>query len=81
VIILPRLQAEQPHQMQAVGVIWIRGERLPAAKLRLEMPPRLHMQKAGLIERGWGEGGACRMLDRLASVHGGSSIQVAMGEQ
>jgi len=53
VVELPRLQTQQPHQMQAVCVIGVRRERLPAAKLRIEVPARLHVLQARLIERGW----------------------------
>jgi len=34
--------------MQAIPVIGVGGERIPAAKLRLEMPPGLHVCNAGL---------------------------------
>jgi hypothetical protein len=75
VVVLARLEREQPYQMQAVRMMGVRRQRLQAAKLSLHGPAFLHMPQPGLIERGRSEGGGCGLLDWPASIHGISSMQ------
>jgi hypothetical protein len=51
VVVLVGLEAQQSHQMQAVGMIGIDRERLLAADLRIEMPSGQQMSKAGFAVR------------------------------
>src|ERR1700743_1726657 len=52
-ILLPRLNRQGTPQMQRGPMIGVRGERLAAADLRVEISAGLQMDEAGLIERLW----------------------------
>ena len=51
-IVLFGVKRQQPHQMQGIGVIGVDGERLLAAKLRVEIPSFAAMTNARLMQRG-----------------------------
>ena len=76
VVILPRLKREQAHQVQAIGMIGVRRQRLQTAELSRQGPAFLHVPQPGLMERGWGEGGVGGTFDWPASIHGSSSMQL-----
>ena len=77
VVVLPGLQAQKAHQMQGFGVIGVEGQRLLAAKLRIQGTACLHMPVGKLIKcsrcRGAGPRGLFGRLSGAAftAVHRG----------
>ena len=57
VIVLPRLQRDQAHQIEAVGVAGIELERLLAAQLGIEQLACAEVMQSGLVQRGRRKGG------------------------
>jgi hypothetical protein len=51
VVVLPGLQGQQTHQVQAVDMMRIVRKRLLATELSVEMAARLHMPEAEFMER------------------------------
>jgi hypothetical protein len=52
VVVLAALQRQQAHQMERVGVVGLKCERLAAANLCVEWPALLQVFKAGFIKLG-----------------------------
>jgi hypothetical protein len=50
VVIIPGLQQQQTHQVQAVGVMRVHRKRLLAAELRVEIAAGLHLPETKLMQ-------------------------------
>jgi hypothetical protein len=71
---LARVEADQRHEVQGLGVVGVSFKRLPAAELGLEISSRAQVAENGLMERSArrrGRGGINSLGDSLvlATIH------------